>query len=122
MVADSSLLRASKRSASVESCFWVPLFVGAGRSPKGPVCMQALYWAWSHAIPLRLQPLQGNSPSLPSAAPGAAPGSKHTKAAHSSSPAASAPQAGEASTDYSTGTFLAHHPAMVQSRLCIAIV
>jgi hypothetical protein len=71
--------------------------------------MQALYWAWSHAIPLRLRPLQGSSPSLLSAAPEAGPYSKHTEEARNSSPAYSATQAGEFSTDYSTGTFLKHY-------------
>jgi len=37
--------------------------------------MQALYWAWSHAIPIRLQRPQGGLPRLQSAAPEAATGS-----------------------------------------------
>ena len=31
--------------------------------------MQALYYVWSHAVPLRLQRPRGDSPSLPSAVP-----------------------------------------------------
>ena len=69
--------------------------------------MQALYWAWSHAIPIRLQRLQGGSPRLQSAAPEAATGSVllGPEAVQSSSFAASAQSAAatEASVPCSPG-------------------
>ena len=68
--------------------------------------MQALYWAWSHAIPIRLLRPQGGLPRLQSAAPEAATGSVllEPEAVQSSSFAASAQSAAtEASAPCSSG-------------------
>lgn len=51
---------------------------------------QALYWAWSHAIPIRLQRPQGDAPSLPSALPVAASEPRPSEAAASCNSSTSA--------------------------------
>ena len=43
------------------------------RAKQGALSAQALYWAWSHAIPLRLQRPAGDSSRLPTAAPVGSP-------------------------------------------------
>ena len=47
-------------------------------------CAQALFWAWSHALPVNLQRPRGDAARLPSAAPGAIPSAKQLALTHSS--------------------------------------